>query len=158
MVYIGAGGKFFAQPGVRGIGDHIPYEYHGNKGDLYGDWHTHGDYSKFAPDGRIVRGDVHTDVFHSNHFSTDDKNISIRGEAREKNGYKSWLGTPSHDVKQYDPSTGEETVVTPQQEKSDKLSAPDPISTHATTRPNTSSCSRSGGGCGPGGGYDIWGQ
>lgn len=155
IVYKGANGKFYSQLPIRGSGDIIPRTYTGPKGSVYGDWHTHGDYSKYSRNGTIVRTTKHQDIFNSDHFSQHDKDIAAAGLEREKTPYKAYLGTPSNDAKIYDPATNTE-ITAPTTDNKRKAAAP---SVQTTPSDATGVCSPKKGGCGPGPGIeDIWGQ
>src|SRR5271165_2234046 len=73
----------------------------------YGDYHTHGDYSKPGPDGRPVRTDAAHDRYNSDHFSSDDKQQN-RDSARSNPAYRGYLGTPSGALLIYNPITNRE--------------------------------------------------
>jgi RHS repeat-associated protein len=76
-----------------------------------GDYHTHGDYSRLVQ-GTLVRTDKQGDTQSSDQFSQDDKALSRRARtATEYEPYKSYLGTPSGQIRQYDPATRQDTPV-----------------------------------------------
>ncbi len=60
-----------------------------------GDYHTHGDYSKYDEAGKVVRTDAANDAFDSDNFSQADK---ITSDSLDKPGLPPWnsyLGTPN---------------------------------------------------------------
>ena len=66
------------------------------------DYHTHGDYT--YDDGERT-SDPSKDDYDSEHFSPQDRNSSAN-MARGNPNYRSYLGTPSGALREYNPSTG----------------------------------------------------
>jgi hypothetical protein len=75
----------------------------------YGDYHTHGDYSVKDSNGNPVRtGDPNRDDYHSDNFSKGRPEGDIESADainQKRPGFKSYLGTPSGHIKEYDPTT-----------------------------------------------------
>ena len=114
LVYKGKDGKYHYSPGVsEGSGMHVnsfksplPEGIGINKESIFGQYHTHGDYSFVDEGGNLVRTTAKNDRFNSDHFSQDDK-VQIRGNAQfllDYNfNYAGYLGTPSGAFLKYDP-------------------------------------------------------
>lgn len=79
---------------------------------MWGDYHTHGDYSIDVPFGPIATGDPKRDDFNSDQFSSagprnDLDGIRAVANRNEVNHpYFGFLGTPSGNFKSFDPASG----------------------------------------------------
>ncbi|QQO10708.1 RHS repeat-associated core domain-containing protein [Breznakiella homolactica] len=76
----------------------------GRKGDIVGDYHTHGDYSIIDADGNYQATGVRLTDPRNDDFSEKDLKSSFRDAMDSKNPreYQSWLGTP-RGIQEYHP-------------------------------------------------------
>jgi hypothetical protein len=82
------------------------------RGRRVGDYHTHGDYSKALEDrqhsrpGHVVyvpkRATKSEDGYNSDHFSREKDRPRAEEAARHDPNYRTFLGTPSRELKEYD--------------------------------------------------------
>ena len=103
-----SGDNFYASKPEPGNGDKVT---HAVPKTASGDYHTHGDYSKVGKDNQPERtGKKSTDEYSSDNFSSNDKDNSQALKKGTGNAdYKSYLGTPSKQNKEYDPTTRKQT-------------------------------------------------
>lgn len=86
---------------------------------LFGDYHTHGNYSVEDPETNraIATGNPALDSYDSNNFSTgagrDIEGITAAAAASGNPAYRGYLGTPSGVFKQYDPFSGSTSILQP---------------------------------------------
>jgi RHS repeat-associated protein len=74
---------------------------------VYGDYHTHGDYSRPGPGDTTIRTDAAHDRYNSDHFSSTDMQQN-RDSARSNPAFRGYLGTPSGALLIYNPITRQE--------------------------------------------------
>lgn len=81
---------------------------------VVGDYHTHADYAIFNPVTGIITAthDPLRDSFDSNNFSKTDK-TGIEYDARRlrEKDYRGYLGTPSGEIKEYNPYSKKTYVI-----------------------------------------------
>ena len=112
ILYKGTDGNYRStQPTTEGSGNGISTAATiPSDAKFVGDFHTHGDYSKTV-NGEVVRtSNKATDTFDSDNFSSNDL-VTIAATAEGKTEYKGYLGTPSGEVREYDPKTKEDKLV-----------------------------------------------
>jgi Domain of unknown function (DUF4329) len=85
-------------PHDSSVQNQVPYG-----SDIVGDYHTHGQYSKRGPGGKLVATDAAHDEVDSNHFSVRPDMKQIKRDAGTRGEYRGYLGTPSGKFYVYNP-------------------------------------------------------
>jgi hypothetical protein len=119
VIYQGADGRYYATaPFTNNAGGHVVVGAPTDNsrvpegGHRVADYHTHGDYSKAVLDrqhsrpGQPVyvpqRASKSQDGYNSDHFSREKDRPRAEAAAKHDPNYRTFLGTPSHELKEYD--------------------------------------------------------
>jgi hypothetical protein len=107
LIYKDANGLYHYTNPTGGNGDSSAVGSAPKGTTVYGDYHTHGDYSRPGPNGTMIRTDAAHDRYNSDHFSSVDMQQN-RDSARSNPAFRGYLGTPSGALLIYNPITNRE--------------------------------------------------